>query len=232
MITNPFWERALAPLLEAYDRFAKSASQGFILRAFFPWVFVAFINVVIYETLVLDGRSLIGWFAGQPENFQLYAALAMVMSIGAIAATCDHLAEFANARFRVGAKAKKNFLNKYFVTKKLCDLSGPGRIKPEAVMVLTLKRIEEWEDASHRSVTLVIGFGLSVWISAILLGRYHGPSIASIFVIISLAAAMLLAGLLARHQLATLAALDAFHRSLAIPAPKAPGTDKPPVSHD
>src|SRR5437899_1692082 len=62
-------------LFESYDRLDKSASPGFVVRAFFPWVFVVLLNLIIYETLIPDGRSLLDWFSNLRENIQVYAAL-------------------------------------------------------------------------------------------------------------------------------------------------------------
>ena len=195
---------------EIFDRLTKAATPGFIVAAFFPWVFVALLNIVIYESLVPDGRSLIGWFADLPEHLQVYVALASVMALAAVAAVSDGIVDQfirphrlrqypGEKRRRRRARAAQQF--------DAVFLSTVSQLNEEKV-ALVLVKIEEARLAVHRSAILVIGIGISIALSTVELARYQPSATASLAVVVSLWIVMAGALLLAMRQVRAVTALD------------------------
>jgi hypothetical protein len=216
-------------LLEAYDKFAKSASEGFILRAVFPWIFVIFLNVVIYETLIPDGRSLIDRFAVLHENLQIYAALAIVTAVAGIAGVSDSIADLFIDRQRLhhwqttGKTTTNSDTTPEFDVEFLRHLinsrtSGQNDT-PATASAIVLPAIDKAKTAAHRSAILVIGFGLSIWVSAIELGRYQESLRISAAVIFSLWILMVGSYFLTLRQIKILAELDRILREPPMPRP-------------
>jgi hypothetical protein len=197
-------------LFESYDRIDRSTSPGFIVRAFFPWVFVVLINVIIYETAVPDGWSLVQWFAKLNENLQVYSALTIVMSIAALAAVSDGVVDQVVRPYRLeNLKAlalpdltegdDQQFDAAFLNIVKRLDEKYAARI---------LDKIDEARTAVHRSVILGIAFGASIALNTYLLARYQPNMLLSFLIIAVLWVAMAGTFYLASYQIKVVTTLD------------------------
>ena len=213
----------MSALFENYDRLSKSASQGFILRAFLPWVFVIVVNIAIYELWIPDGRSVIDWLARLPEHLQIYTALAIVIAIAAVAGVSDGIVDLSVSPYRLtrlnwakqststnrtnSSKKSDPFICAFLT--RIADAKGlhDAGIKP---VTLLLAKIEEAETAVHRNAILVIGFGISIWLNTIWLARYQPNLWTSVWVIVSLQVMMAIAWAVAWLQMRKVTALDSL----------------------
>ena len=198
-------------LFESYDRVDKSTSPGFIVRAFFPWVFVVLINVIIYENAVPDGWSLIGWFAELDENLQAYSALTIVMSVAALAAVSDGVVDQLIRPYRLQTLKK---------TQTAAPPPSDGDLQFDAAFLnivrtldqkyaaLIVDKIDEARTAVHRSAILGLGFGASIALNTYFLARYQPRIAISFFVIVVLWILMVGTLYLASHQIKVITTLD------------------------
>ncbi len=214
--------------IDVYDRFDRSTTPGFVVRAFFPWVFVVLMNLAIYETLVPDGRSVISWFSElEIEDLQLYAALFVIVGLAAVAAVSDGIVEmlirphrFAGLCRRLGSYRGKNKALIKSLRKTLeDDRVSPGArfdtaclqllrgMDPQSIELVTGK-IEEARTATHLSAILVIGFATSIVLTAVEFFRFQSNILVAAGVIFALWVLMIAALLLARRQLEHITALD------------------------
>jgi hypothetical protein len=207
-------------LLEAYDRLANSAPQGFIFRAVFPWIFVIVLNVAIYETLIPDGRSLIDRFAMLHDNLQIYAALAIVTAVAAIAGVSDGIVDLLVNPYRLqrwlkNAAPAREFEVSFLKLLFRASANDPTNLKPSILLLAAIDRVET---AVHRSANLVMGFAASIVVNTVELARYQDDLPVSCWVVIVLWILMLGSFLLTIRQIETLAGLDSLLRRRRVPA--------------
>jgi hypothetical protein len=203
-------------LMDAYDKFVTSSSEGFLLRAVLPWTFVLFLNVIIYETLIHDGRSLVDRFAGLPEHLHLYAALGVVAAVAAVAGISDGIADLfvSNYRLRRWEMVKDGPLDReprVFELVFLRHITRTG-LSPEKAIPL-LAEIDKAKTAVHRSVTLAMGFAISILFSTFELAYYQEDRWTSTFLVLVLWGLMVVSLRLAKRQIAVLGALDDIFRN-------------------
>jgi hypothetical protein len=217
-------------LLEAYDRLANSAPQGFIFRAVFPWIFVIVLNVAIYETLIPDGRSLIDRFAMLHDNLQIYAALAIVTAVAAVAGISDgivdqlvnpyRLQRWLNTDEQVADPGATKDFEVEFLRRMIRAEESDDKNSKSSAPVLTA--IDRAKTTVHRSANLVLGFGASIVVSTIELAQYQENLLTSMGVIAALWILMAGSFFLALRQMKTLAGLDSIIRRAEPPASAKP----------
>jgi hypothetical protein len=228
-------------LMDAYDKFLTSSSEGFLLRAVFPWIFVLFLNVVIYETLIYDGRSLVDRFARLPEHLHIYAALGVVAAVAAVAAISDGIADLFVSQYRLQrwetlSNGQENKKTRVFEVEFFRHATSTG-VWPETAIPL-LAEIDRAKTAVHRSVILAMGFAMSILFSTFELAYYQEDRETSIIVVLTLWGLMAVSLGLATRQITVLAALDdIFHHKIqpptaAPPAAAPPGTSNQSVRVD
>jgi len=190
----------MSTFAENLDRYLKSSPPDFLLRAFFPWVFVILLNVAIYEIWIPDGGSLTEWLTKLNEHVQLYTAIAIVLSIAAIAAVSDGLVELAISPFR--RASIRDLATATMTGAPLPAKAGPlsprneqerpsgGNRLAEGGLELMLSKIAIAEIGIHRSGNLVVGMGVSIWLNALELVQYQRSLSIRLAIVCSLAAVM------------------------------------------
>jgi hypothetical protein len=202
-------------LMDAYDKFVSSSSEGFLLRAVLPWIFVLFLNVIIYETLIHDGRSLVDRFARLPEHLHLYAALGVVAAVTAVAGISDGIADLFVSRYRLRrwetpSDGQENKAPRVFEVVFLRHAKMTGAWTETAILLLA--EIEKAKTAAHRSVILAMGFAMSILFSTLELAYYQEDRLTSVILVLILWGLMAVSLGLAGRQIRVLAALDdIFH---------------------
>jgi hypothetical protein len=199
---------------DIYERFLAFASASFIVRAVFPWIFVLFVDLAIYETLIHDGRSLIGLLSGMQENFQAYTALATAAVVAGLALISDSIANLLVSWRR----------SRTWKTRTAPDPDRfPFEVEPwqsrsranDGLKNLEIE-IDRVHVATQRSANLAIGFGVSVWIMVYELARYQESLVASMSVITAMGLLVIGSISLAERDIAILTALDRIHRSKGV----------------
>jgi 2',3'-cyclic-nucleotide 2'-phosphodiesterase (5'-nucleotidase family) len=189
-------------LAKHLDRYFESTSPDFLIRAFFPWVFVILLNILIYEIWIPDGGSFTGWLAKLNEHVQLYAAIAIILSIAAIATISDGVVELAISWLRrpiVGENAPQPTI----------DASQPPADAPSSQneqtaaggLKLKLAEIAIAETGAHRSGNLALGMGVSIWLNAFELVQYQPSLWIRVAIVSSLVAVMAISMWVAGVQL-------------------------------
>jgi hypothetical protein len=203
-------------LMDAYDKFVTSSSEGFLLRAVLPWTFVLFLNVIIYETLIHDGRSLVDRFARLPEHLHIYTALGVVAAVAAVAAISDGIADVFVSKYRLQrwetpSDSPANQGPRFFEVEFLRHVTS-AKMRPEAAIPM-LAEIDKAKTAVHRSVILAMGFAISILFSTFELAYYQEDRWTSTFLVLVLWGLMVVSLRLAKRQIAVLGALDDIFRN-------------------
>jgi hypothetical protein len=198
-------------LWDIYEKFLSFASANFIVRAVFPWIFVLFVDLAIYETLIHDGRSLIGLLSGMQENFQAYTALATAAVVAGLALISDSIANVLISWRRNRTWKNRTAPPPDRFPFEVEPWQSKSRVKGGVKnLVIEIERVHV---ATQRSANLAIGFGVSIWIMVYELARYQESLVASMSVITAMGLLVIGSVSLAEREIAILTALDRIHRS-------------------
>jgi hypothetical protein len=184
--------------LPAYDRLKEIASHGFLVGAFFPWVFVLIVDGTIYELFIPDGVSLVDRFLALEESDQLYAAIALVIGLAGLAAASDLLANEITEWYRRQSWRRQEA--KELATR---DKSGSGlrwleKLEfeqrfawletqlDERIADVLLTRVDAAQSAIKRSAIFIIGFGLSIVYNTVQFLKFQPDHMLSFYVLLTL----------------------------------------------
>ena len=225
-------------ITEAYGKIEESAPEGFVINAFFPWVFVLFIHIVIYELWIPDGNSLADRFLTLEENDQLYVAIGVAVGLAGLAAATDLIAR------EILMILRSKFLGRHFHDgiNDFCDRKGLSStrsknlgdvlsiieielVSPEPhpnflegpswkIEVMAnrggalLQKITERRRAVRRNLVFIIGLTAALLYDATELGRYQPDIGLAAIILITLWLAVTIPTMALMGQLRSLAQLD------------------------
>jgi hypothetical protein len=186
--------------LPAYDRLKEIASHGFLVGAFFPWVFVLIVDGTIYEFFIPDGVSLVDRFLALEESDQLYAAIALVIGLAGLAAASDLLANEITEWYRrqswrrqevkelatrgeSGSGSGLGWLDKLEFEQRFAWLETQ---LDERIAEVLLMRVDAAQSAIKRSAIFIIGFGLSIVYNTIQFLKFQPDHMLSFYVLLTL----------------------------------------------
>jgi hypothetical protein len=210
----------VANLFSAYDKLREVASHGFLMGAFFPWVFVLTVDVTIYELFIPDGNSLADRFLALDENDQVYAAIALVIGLAGLAAASDMLADDITARYRRRFWKESDATNLLKQAVSKIGIEWPKNLGfeqhyawfetqlDERMANLLLMRVAAAQSAIKRSAILIIGFGFSILYNSIQLYKFQFDHMKSFWVLLILWIFMVIPLLLIYRQIQTLILYD------------------------
>jgi hypothetical protein len=201
---------------DVYERFLGFASKSFIVRAVFPWIFVLFVDVAVYETLIHDGRSLIGLLSGLQENFQAYTAVAIAAVVAGLALISDNIVNLLVSSYRSRAWKEEQAApepDQFPFEVQLWQRKTVAEANAKDFEAPILFEIDRVHMSTHRSANLAIGFGVSIWVMVYELARYQESPIASVFVIVAMGTLVIGSIYSAERDVAILTVLDRIYRS-------------------